>query len=414
MPSVRQIAEEAGVSIATVSRVLNENPQVSLHLREKVQAVVQRRGAVERTAGADPGDNLARGVFRSMPEGGGPTGAVGGGGGVHGLKIEALEAPAASASTTMALLYTAEPTLLSPFDAAVLHGMLNPPVPVPAPASGGSGLCGGVQVLRASDLLAGCDDAHGGQRGARLAARLQRLNVGGVVVRTTHATRALAEALSRTGFPMVTLSDVVPGADSLAGDGQAAASDLTAHLLAIGHTRLGLVRSPIRDHDHDRRVAGFEAAIAQAGIGMDQVRVFECWPHRRGGEAAMNQILTEQNQPTAVLVTDMGAALGMLKRAQEIGVDIPRKLSIATFDDNDLRFSTHPILTASCQSAADMGARAAGLLRDRIRQPFAPICEQLPAEDAAEALAARDCRRADTPTWLEVHRSTARPETAAD
>ena len=65
MPSVRQIAEEAGVSIATVSRVLNRNPQVSEHLREKVQAVVQKRQAAGNGQ-AEPGHGHRDGLLQAQ------------------------------------------------------------------------------------------------------------------------------------------------------------------------------------------------------------------------------------------------------------------------------------------------------------------------------------------------------------
>ncbi len=334
MASVRAIAEEAGVSIATVSRVLNNHPAVSEKLRQRVKSVAERK-------------SQANGAAHAAPQ-------------------------------TLGVLYTSKVSISSPFDGALLQGFMS--------EAGGSDAVD-MRIMSAAQLA---------EDGVSVVESLRRRNIGGVLVRTTIETRDLVEQLCAAAFPHVLICDRYdhPNASYIIGRTRSGSREATEHLLAMGHEKIAMVNSLIEDSDHNERLAGYQEALEAAGLDFDPQRVISVWPHRRGGETAMNRIVNERDRPTAIFFTDMGAAMGAAKRAYELGVNIPGDLSIVGVDDVDLRFFTCPTMTAVCQDTVQIGRSAYQMLQTLIRSPeTGPL-------------------RTEIPSWLEVHQSTAPPAAA--
>ncbi|MEM7680797.1 MAG: LacI family DNA-binding transcriptional regulator [Planctomycetota bacterium] len=330
MATVRSIAAEAGVSPATVSRVLNNDPRVSVTLRERVKAVARAK--------------------QTPPA------------------VDAM-------SQTLGVVYTGRASIGSPFDSALIDGF--------ATNLGHEAL--DLRVLSASTFLAA---------GGSIRAAIESKHLSGLIIRTTSETRDIAVDIFEMGVPAVVVCDRIdhPDASYIVGNSRQGVHEAVDHLVSIGHERITLVNSLIDDRDHRERDRGFQDALASAGHDFDRSQMIRVWPHRRGGASAMNRIMAERDRPTAVFFTDMGAALGAAKRAFELGVRIPGDMSMASFDDTDLRFFTCPTMTAVCQDTVQIGRSAFQMLQSLIRDPSSGPLRQ------------------EVPHWLEVHQSTGTPD----
>ncbi|MBB6431265.1 LacI family DNA-binding transcriptional regulator [Algisphaera agarilytica] len=332
MSSVRQIAREAGVSITTVSRVLNNHPRVSQKARERVLAAA----------------NDARYV-----------------------------APVSKRSTTnIALLYTGESSLGSPFDSQVMWGM----------SSGIEEYGYDLMVLDAKRSL---------QPGETYTQMFMRKGVRGAVLRTTLSTRHICLAIAEEGFPSVVVGDRFehPSMRFIYSDSREPSREAIEHLIALGHTRIAICLNIVDDSDHADRLAGYEQALSDHDIPLDRKLVIRAHANRTGGEQLMRRVASMADRPTAIFITDPAAAAGAFKEARALGLNVPEDISIIGFDDGDLRFDIYPEMTAVCQDTGAIGQEAMTALHE--------VIENGPGE----TLPVRKARRA----WLEVHHSTASP-----
>ncbi|MEM7627615.1 MAG: LacI family DNA-binding transcriptional regulator [Planctomycetota bacterium] len=333
MASIRQIAQEAGVSIATVSRVMNNNPKVSESLRQRVQMAANRR--------------------RSNPDTQSPK------------------------TNCFGVLYTTDRlTIGSPYDSAILQGM--------AEEMGADSM--DIRLVTPSELMRG---------GRTLEQSLRLRGIQGVLIRVTADTAHHALDLVEADFPAVTVSDRLdhPKASYLAGSSRQASREAVEHLLSIGHEKIAIVNSRIPDTDHIERFEGYSDAMEAVGLTVEPHRVIRAWPNRRGGITAMNQLATERDRPTALFFADMEAAMGASKRAFELGLNVPGDISIVGVDDGDSRFFAYPTMTAVCQSAFQMGRDGTRMLQQLIQNPTGPPLR----EKAASWLEVHDSTGAPAP-----------------
>ncbi|MEM1107328.1 MAG: LacI family DNA-binding transcriptional regulator [Planctomycetota bacterium] len=332
MSSVRQIAREAGVSITTVSRVLNNHPRVSQKSREKVLAAA----------------NQARYV-----------------------------APVSKRSTSnIALIYTGESSLGSPFDSQVMWGM----------SAGMEEYNYDLMVLDAKRSL---------RSGETFSQMFMRKGVRGAVLRTTLSTRHTCLAIADEGFPAVVIGDRFehPSVRFIYSDSREPSREAVEHLIALGHQRIAICLNVIDDSDHADRLSGYEQAMNEHGLAIDRNLVIRAHANRAGGSQLIRRIASMADRPTALFVTDPATAAGAFKEARSAGLSIPNDLSIVGFDDGDLRFDLCPEMTAVCQDTGAIGREAMIALHE--------VIENGPGE----TLPVRKAHRA----WLELHQSTAAP-----
>lgn len=336
MSSVRVIAREAGVSIATVSRVLNNHPRVSAEVRDRVLAAANQQRYVS---------NVGK-----------------------------------RSTANIALLYTGELSLGSPFDAQLMWGM----------SAGLEEYDYDLMVLDAKRSL---------QPGETHSQMLMRKGVRGVVLRTTLATRNICLAIAGEGFPAVVIGDRFEHASVrfIYSDSRDPSREAVEHLIARGHTRIGICLNTIDDSDHTDRLAGYHQALADHGLERDRKLVLRTPAHRPGGAQLIRRIVSMSDRPTAIYITDPATSAGAFKEARAIGLQIPRDLSVIGFDDGDLRFDVHPEMSAVCQDTGAMGRAALAALHDVISS----------GDDKRPPV--RRALRA----WLEIHASTAPPPAPA-
>ena len=333
MSNVREIAREAGVSITTVSRVLNNHPRVSQKARERVLAAA----------------NEARYV-----------------------------APVGRRSTSnIALVYTGEMSLGSPFDAQCMWGM-------------SSGL-----KQYGYDLMV-LDARRARRAGETFSQMFMRKGVRGAVLRTDLATRDTCVAIAEENFPAVVIGDRFdhPGVQFIYSDSREPSREAVEHLISLGHRRIGICLNTVDDSDHEDRLAGYSQALRENGLEIDRRLVYRSPANRPGGMQLMRRIAAMPDRPTALLITDPATSAGAFKESRTLGLEVPRDLSIVGFDDADMRFDIYPEMTAVCQDTAAVGREAMATLHNVIEN-----------EAEASTRPTRKILRA----WLEVHASTAPP-----
>ncbi len=180
----------------------------------------------------------------------------------------------------------------------------------------------------------------------------------------------LAAAADTT--PMVLLGERIDHgpADHVAIDNVAAARDVTAHLVASGRRRIAAIGAQhTAEGDTARlRLAGFTSALRAADLPVDDALIAPApaW-HRAEGAAAMRALLAARNPPDAVLCFNDTLALGAIRALYDAGLRVPDDVAVAGFDDiEDGRYSV-PTLTTAAPDKAHLARRAIDLLATRLR-----------------------------------------------
>lgn len=305
MASVREIAKQAGVSTATVSRVMNNSPLVSGEAKRKVMTVVNSANYI-------------------------PT---------VGKKL----------TTNIAYLFTDQVTLSSPYDAGIM-----------------SGLSVGLEQHQLDLLILNARTCR--ESGESFSQMFRRKGVQGVIIRTTAATRGVCRQVLESGIPAVVLGDQIDGYEhaSVDVDSRDASRDAVEHLIGLGHQRIAFCTHATDDKDHLDRESGYRQALTDSGIAFDERLVFRVPANRQSGEQLVRRLTTMVDRPTALFVADPITCVGIMTEARRQKLDIPRDLSVVGFDDAEVRFSTFPEMTAVCQDSEALGRHAMGRLASRL------------------------------------------------
>jgi LacI family transcriptional regulator len=302
--TIRDIAGAAGVSIATVSRVLNDRPDVSPETRETVLRVVRERGfSTNRSA-------------RALSAG--RTGLVG------------VTLPMVHVEYFSRILWGASEALYE-------HDMRT--------------------VL--------CPTMHEHDREVTLLDRLmQGTTDGSLLLLTTESNDAL-KALERQGYPFVVLDPrhtVDEGIPVVTAAHWAGAKAATEHLLSLGHRRIAAITGPHGWVASVDRLDGYQAALAGAGVLPAPELIAKGNFTGESGYAAASTLLDLAEPPTAIFAFNDEMAVGAMRAAEERGLRLPEDLSIVGFDDLEKAEIVTPALTTVRQPLAEMGRMAVSLL----------------------------------------------------
>ncbi|TCP56659.1 LacI family transcriptional regulator [Tamaricihabitans halophyticus] len=183
-----------------------------------------------------------------------------------------------------------------------------------------------------------------------------------------------------------TLTETV--APLVAPDEGAATRMLTEHLLALGHTRIGLISGPRDSPTNQLRVEGVRAALASAGCALHDVDTVHLTWSAEAGHAGLRELATRwgnsSTRPTALIAGNSLIGIGMLRAAAELGIEVPRDLSIAAVHDTWISEHLVPALTTVSLPLREMGETAVRLLlTDR------PEAQQIIISDPPPLLHAR-------------------------
>ncbi|GAA4555497.1 LacI family DNA-binding transcriptional regulator [Pseudonocardia xishanensis] len=183
---------------------------------------------------------------------------------------------------------------------------------------------------------------------------------------------SLSLELAEAG-PVVMVDERVRGFDvpTVVADSRSGAREVATHVLAQGHRRLAIIGGPQALWTSEQRLSGYREAIAAHGLHPDAVPVLE-GNHREGSGAAIAARLLAappDERPTALLCANDLMAFGVLDYCQSAGLRVPQDVSVTGFDDIPVARLTSPGLTTVRQPAHAMGYEAAKLLFELIRTP---------------------------------------------
>ncbi|MDR7334341.1 LacI family DNA-binding transcriptional regulator [Roseateles asaccharophilus] len=162
-------------------------------------------------------------------------------------------------------------------------------------------------------------------------------------------------------------------------DDYRAAYDMTRHLLQLGHPRLGFILGDKHQHCSQRRLAGFHAAVRDAGLDPARMALMAQgdFSYRSGLDAA-EELLSADVRPTAIFASNDDMAAATVAIAHRKGLDVPSDLTVVGFDDAPLATTIWPELTTVRQPITQMAGAAVDLLVRHIRARRAD--EPLPCE----------------------------------
>jgi LacI family transcriptional regulator len=302
--TIRDIADLAGVSIATVSRVLNDRPDVAPGMRESVMQVVREHGF-----------STNRGA-RALSSG--------------------------------------------------RSGFIGVTLPLVNDAYFGPILSGAAEALYEGDMrIVLCPTMHQHDREVGLLERLMRGTTDGAILMLPEESGDELELLQSQGFPFVVVDPrerPPEGIPCVSAMHAAGATQATEHLLRLGHRRIGAITGSPGWYAMEERLSGFRGALAAAGILADPELIeYSDWQIEPGMEAA-ERLLSREDPPTAIFAFNDNIAIGVLHAARKVGLSVPGDLSVVGFDDTAQATIVMPALTTVRQPLAELGRTGVSLL----------------------------------------------------
>jgi LacI family transcriptional regulator len=313
MATIIDVAREAGVSVSTVSHVVNGTRHVNPQTMESVQSAIAHLGFVPNA--------VARSLARST------TNAVG---------------IAISISTNY---YFND--IVSAIERA----------------------CAAL-----GQMVFLCDTQNEPELELKVVRELVQRRVDGVIIAPSAdpENRAI-EFLMSAKMPFVLVDRLTSAsADGVCLENAQAMETLVDHLVSHGHTRIGLIAGEPGFRSTIERVEGYQSALKKHGIKPDEKLIHAGNATSEIARASAHKLLALPNRPTAVASGNNLATIGVLKAVRDAGLNVPDDLALIGFDDFEWADCFEPRLTVIAQPTELIGERAASLLSERIKFPDAP------------------------------------------
>lgn len=320
--TIKHVAADSGVSLQTVSRVINNEPNVRPEMKQRVQASIDKLGYVPSIAAQRMSGSKSY-LILALND--------------RERTIEAWRAREGSDWV----------------DQMLLGGMLK---------------CAEYGYRLIFELI----DTHDDNIERELKAAIAALQPDGVILTPPHSDNPLIIRLldsHKIPFARIGSRGKGGGITLTMGDSRMAAA-ATRHLIARGHRRIGLIAGPKEYAVSDRRKAGWLEAMQEAGLATDLCE--------RGdftfasGEAAARRLLARADRPTAIIASNDQMALATNAAAQALGLTVPDDLSLISFDNTPVVRFVRPPLTAIDQPVAETVSAAVELLIRSVRGEAIP------------------------------------------
>lgn len=304
--TIQQVAEAAGVSVATVSRVVNGHPDVSPATRTTVLRYAQELGYTSN-------------------------------------RVTAVAAPRSRARKRTRLIGLSVPVIGSEDVTEIVTGAM--------------------EALHDRDArLVICP---AGRYGTPLRDQLMPDLTDGALLIFPADGKSDFAALQHSGYPFVVIEPTValdPSIPAVATTDWAGAKRATEYLIELGHTHIGVIAGPEGWQISQDRSAGYQAALLAAGLPLV--------PHLRrysdltldDGASAARELLELPHAPSAIFALGSAAAIGVLRVARDRGLRVPQDLSVVAWDDVAMTSITTPALTAVRQPLRGQGRVGADML----------------------------------------------------
>ncbi|MFF0307559.1 LacI family DNA-binding transcriptional regulator [Streptosporangium sp. NPDC004379] len=305
MARIKDVAVRAGVSVATVSRVLNASPSVSEETRNRVYTAMTELNYVPNA------------VARS-------------------LRTEATR--------TLGLIIG---DILNPFFAELARSVED-----------AAREAGYTVVIGNADERPEEQDHY--------VRTLIEQRVDGLLICPTAEVTPLVEQAAATGGPLVFIDRVLPGMDvpSVRVDGTAAIGELAGHLKRLGHRRVALISGPLRLSTGRERTDAFVKAAAEHGIELRPEYIRSGDFQLGSGRELTARLLDLPEPPEVIFGGDNLMTLGALDEIRARGLRIPEDVALVSFDDVPWFPHMNPPITAISQPVAELGVRAVRVILD--------------------------------------------------
>lgn len=313
MPTLKEVAQKADVSIATVSRVINNSNKVNPETRERVQKAM-------RTLGYRP-SRVAQRLRNTNGK-----------------------------SKLLGLII---PDIQNPFYSRIVRGIED--------------------VAYQNDYaLILCNSDENPARERFYLDVLRSESVDGVILPPIHQYGNVLDRIIDSGIPVVCVDRKLAkdSVDTVVVNNRKGAYEAISHLLDLNHRRIAILASSSKYSSFKERLEGYEQALREKGVEIDESLIREGDP--RNAEKAKEltlELLQLEPSPTALFVTNNLMSLGVLQAINELNLSIPKDISVVMFDDISWATVVSPPLTVVKQPSYEIGRRAAELLFQRISDP---------------------------------------------
>ncbi len=296
--TIKEVAARAGVSIATVSRVINNSGIVHQQTRDAIMLAAKELQYVPNVS--------ARNLSRSKTD-------------------------------TIGLLL---PDLHGEFFSEVIRGV--------------------DQTAQHSHHHLIVSSSHNKKSEIEAALHLMRGRVDGMIIMSPQIDAHTLHANIPRSMPVVLLNCFVEGNafDSINIDNFSGAYAMVSHLIGHGHRRIAIIKGSQSNYDADQRLYGYRKAMLEAGIaGDDLIEIAGDFTEEQG-YAAAKEIIALAVRPTAIFASNDSMAIGAIGALREAGIKVPADIAVAGFDDIPISKYIRPPLSSVHVSIAELGEHA--------------------------------------------------------
>jgi len=309
MATIKEVAERAGVSIMTVSRVVNNSKYVSPETREKVERTMKELGYVPNAL-------------------------------AHGLITKKTH--------TLGLIVS---DITNPFFTTIARGVED-------------------TAIKNDFNIILCNTDEDVQKEKMYIELLLRKRVDGIILSSADCKKSSVEHIISRNVPLVLIDRCIKGlqVDCVYSDSVSGAYNLTKYLISLGHRRIGIIVGPKRISTAVDRVDGYKKALQEENITIDDslIKWGEKYSREDGYKSAI-ELLNMKNSPTAILGGNRLITVGVLKAIRELNLKVPEDISVVSFDEVEDISTTNPFLTVVSQNSYAMGVIATEWLLKRIK-----------------------------------------------
>ncbi|WP_026693632.1 catabolite control protein A [Peribacillus kribbensis] len=301
--TIYDVAREANVSMATVSRVVNGNPNVKPATRKKVMEVIDRLGYRPNA--------VARGL-------------------------------ASKKTTTVGVII---PDISSIFFAELARGIED------------------IATMYKYNIILSNSDQNT-EKELHLLNTMLGKQVDGIVFMGSKISEAHIEEFKKSPVPIVLAGtlDETGQIPSVNIDNESAAYDAIKFFTEKGHKKIAFLSGVYKDPINEKRMAGYKKALEEADIEFNEEYVVDGDYTYDSGMEAIDRLMKIQEKPTALLAGGDEMALGVVHAAQDAGVQVPGDLEVISFDNTRLTLMVRPRITTVVQPLYDIGAVSMRLL----------------------------------------------------
>jgi len=203
----------------------------------------------------------------------------------------------------------------------------------------------------------------------------------GVIMFSSDVDDPILPLLIKDGGPMVLIGrhPYFLNVISVDVENHEGARDAVAHLIGLGHRRIGLINGQLQMEAAQARRNGYKQALLEAAIGIAPELMVEGFYSESAAYTAMQTLLDLYDPPTAVFSASDNMAVGALRAIHDRGLRVPDDVALIGYDDLPLAARANPPLTSVHQPIADMGAHAVRVLVEQIRHQGPATSVRLPA-----------------------------------